>query len=155
MVPTQFFGDFSDEVYELIQLEDDTEGLLDSLDLKRFKNDFKYTEEIDLEYGNVKSKIIQLKPIKTSKSRRLWWWTGAVAAGLAVIFSLTVFNTKQPEVADNLTSEEVLLAYLDEEDLVDYILENKTEIETDSTAMLTEYFYEELEDEIYNYLNDI
>lgn len=154
-VPKTFFESFANDLWQIIQLEDATEGILDSLVLKRFENDFKSSEIHDSKGVVNEIPELRLNIEKTENRRRIYWWAGAVAAGLALVFSLSIFNTSSTNVTESFSTEELLLAYLDEEDLVDFIVESSSNIETDSTDVLNEYLFEEIEDGLFEYYNDL
>ena len=153
-VPDKFFHHFSEELWQLIELEDNTEGLLDGLVLNRFKNALKTNKPIDLHIDKVASINRVEKPKVWSKTKQMILWTGAIAASLAIFFTWPASTDSGIELATDETTQEVLLAYLDEDDLVEYLVDANT-TQDEETTIEEEVLYEELEDEIYNYINDI
>jgi hypothetical protein len=154
-VPASFFETFSDEVWQLILLEDETDGFLNNLKIKRFKNDLNNPQKTELKHISGGGSEMPERQKKSTTLRHLALWLGAAAASVALIFAVSFFNESQSQVADTLSTEEVLLAYLDEEDLVDYIVENSAASETDSVALLNEYLYEEMEDGLFEYYENL
>ncbi|MFK8038596.1 MAG: hypothetical protein AB8B74_09935 [Crocinitomicaceae bacterium] len=153
-VPEQFFRHFSDELWQLIELEDNTEGLLDILELSRFENDFKTVKAIDLEVSKLKQGKTSIKLVKTTKTKQILLWAGAIAASLVLFFTWPSTTNSGTELASEETTQEVLLAYLDEDDLVDYLVDASTN-KIEDIVLEEEVLYEAVEDEIYNYINDI
>lgn len=153
IVPASFFEGFADEVLELIALESETEGILEMLSLNSFENVLK---------SNNTANIQEIKEVykKETKSRffirnakHIALWTGAVAASLVLLFSLPLLQGETNEFVSSSTSEDILLAYLNEDDLIEYIIENGSEI--DSSAYENEVLYEELESGILDYYYDL
>ncbi|MFK8044868.1 MAG: hypothetical protein AB8B72_05195 [Crocinitomicaceae bacterium] len=153
-VPNGFFVNFSNDLWQLIELEDDTEGLLNELVLNRFENVLKNEKEIDFKESNLKIVKLVKKPEKRSNTKQVLLWVGAVAASLALFFAWPVGTNATNELASEETPQEVLLAYLDEDDLVDYLVDANSDYEEEVLAE-EDILFEEIEDEIYNYINDI
>jgi len=153
-VPNGFFANFSDDLWNLILLENETDGFLDGLVLNRFENVLNNEKEIDYKVTNYsKVKTLGMRK-KRSNTKRILLWTGAVAASLALFFTWPASTNSTNELASEETSQDVLLAYLDEDDLVDYLVDASSDDE-DESLMQEDILFEEIEDDIYNYINDI
>lgn len=149
-----FFDTFSDDIMYLIDLEENTSGLLNELDLKRFKNDSENNLNVDFEGFSSNEFVVVDLPVKSNKTKSLLLWTSGIAACFLLYFA-TPFLTYPSEIAETVSSEELLLAYLDEDDMVDFILDDISAFKEDSIALEDELLYEELEDGIFDYLNDL
>ncbi len=127
-VPADFFKNF----HANLQAEIDSETVFADLTLKKtnkptvppnFENEFK-----DSLMKNIRQKKSTGRILKIT----FWSTAAAVAAGLTLLFTLNTEPTNnQPdrltEINSELTDEESLdtyVAYLDEDELVDYIIEN-------------------------------
>jgi hypothetical protein len=154
-VPENFFDDFSESLLTLIDLQNESDNILDNLKIKQFKNDFKSNENIDykgfIDFDD-EADVVKLKPRKT---KQILLWTVAIAACFVLFFTLPFNQNNQTDLTDDLVNEEMLLAYLDEEDLVDYIIENETAFMIDSSDFFDEIIFDELSDGILDYLNDL
>ncbi len=153
-VPETFFHTFFDELWHLIELEDQTDDLLGRLSLNRFENDLKTIKNLDIkDFSSNESNTVTL-PSKRVESKQIFLWLGAVAASLILFFTWPSLNGSNDDLAANQSTEEVILAYLDEDDLVDYLVDlNLDHIQ--ETGLEEEVLFEALEDEIYDYINDI
>ena len=153
-VPYGFFNDFSDLVLDLVSLEDATEGWLENLDIKHFKNDLKSIKISDLEIDKSKRGQEIALPVTAKRNNRVLLWLGSAIAACFILFFVSPFSEAEPsEIATDTANEELLLAYLSEEDLINFMVD-ANDTETDVLEE-DEWLYEALEDEIYNYINDI
>ncbi len=127
-VPADFFKNF----HSNLQAEIESESVFSDLKLKKtnkptvpanFENEFIDSLMKKIRQKNPKGRILKIT---------FWSTAAAVAAGLTLLFTLNTEPTnKQPvgltEINSEFTDEESLdtyVAYLDEDELVDYIIEN-------------------------------
>lgn len=127
-VPVNFFRDF----HANLQAEIESEAAFLDLKLKKankpavpanYENEFKESLLKKIHPKNSRGRILKIT---------FWSTAAAVAAGLTLLFTLntepTINQTETlTETNSELTDEESLdtyVAYLDEEELVDYIIEN-------------------------------
>ena len=153
-VPEHFFSNFSAELIHLIELEDQTEHFLEELSINRFENDLKSTKEIDLKSVKGVSENALLKSYKKGRTKQIILWIGAAAACLLLFFNWPGTAKSDDTLASHQLTEEAILAYLNEDDLVDYLVDIDAD-QIDENDLNDEALYEAIEDEIYNYINDI
>jgi hypothetical protein len=145
--PADFFKTF----HQNLHAEIESKSVFSDLNLKKSGKP-NVPENFEAEFKESLMKKIHQKPANSRILRITFWSTAAaVAASLTLLFTL---NTKSPsdqneaitETNSELSEEESLdtyVAYLDEEELVDYIIENEIDMgQTESES-----------DEVYDYVS--
>lgn len=146
-VPADFFKNFQAN----LQAEIESESAFSDLKLKKtnkpivpanFESDFREALMKKIHQKNSNGRILKIT---------FWSTTAAVAAGLTLLFTLNLDSTEpQPEVLTETNSEstdeeslDTYVAYLDEDELVDFIIENDIDMGQSETES----------DEVYDYVS--
>jgi len=150
-VPNGFFKGFSDQVIDELSVKSQVLDKLEKAEKPKLDKTF-----FDNFGDQVMSKIgTETIPIKNkSKVKYLYWF--AAAAAIILLFLAVPSNTDGELASEDvyaLTQADVtLLAYLSEEDIIDYLvdLDNEELVEDED-----DIFFDELESEIYNYIDEL
>lgn len=146
-VPADFFNNF----HANLQAEIESESAFSDLKLKKtnkptvpanFESDFREALMKKIHQKNSNVRILKIT---------FWSTAAAVAAGLTLLFTLNLNSTEpQSEVLTETNSEitdeesiDTYVAYLDEEELVDFIIENDIDMGQAETES----------DEVYDYVS--
>ena len=146
-VPADFFAGF----YDTLKAEIDAEKPLEDLGLVKRKKPL-VPENFEQTFSANVLEQVQQKPSRGRLLKITFWSTAAaVAAGLALLLTINT-NTPAPQNPMVVTqpaalppddeSLEAFVAYLDEEAMVDYIIENNINVGESETA-----------DEVYDYVD--
>jgi hypothetical protein len=163
-VPEEFFDHFSDDLMSKIESE---KSILDSIkktDKPKVPNLFfdNFANNLPIE-NKKKGKIISLKTVTVIST---------IAASLLVLFVLNWNSKNEQSIASNdnvihldsskdisysqIEDDEAYLAYLSEDDIVEYIIENKVDIDDDFDLSQEENeMFDELDSELDDYIYEL
>ncbi len=157
-VPEGFFESFFDRVMNEIESESESSFLntLEKSDKPALGQDYfkNFSEQLAAEVTEHKT---EPKIKKMARVRTLYWLSGAAAA-ILLLFLFLPSNTDNVETLASevviTEADEELLAFVSEEDIIDYLVES-SELETDEGTEEDEFYYDELESNLYEYFNEL
>jgi hypothetical protein len=164
-VPEGFFNHFTDDLMSKIESEKSILDAIKKTDKPKVPNSFfdNFAENLPIE-NKKKGRIIPLKTVVVF---------GAIAASLLLIFVLNWNSNNKQNIANNnkvietdsivdksymqKDEDEIYLAYFTEDDIVDFIIENKINIDDNDFDLSQEEneMFDELDSELDDYIYEL